>query len=125
MNATLAKIAHCKVELPTYLTWCLVVGSGGQRQEELGRYHLTGLDGTENRLFKSFISGNLVGTDYMNGPNGALDWVGSRIRHNFPRVHPKVCTPSETRSATSARSLISSSWASASWRQSQLVKASP
>ena len=89
MNATLAKIAHCKVELPTYLTWCLVVGSGGQRQEELGRYHLTGLDGTENRLFKSFISGNLVGTDYMNGPNGALDWVGSRIRHNFPRVHPK------------------------------------
>ena len=41
------------------------------------------------RLFKSFISGNLVGTDYMNGPNGALDWVGSRIRHNFPRVHPK------------------------------------
>ena len=22
MNATLAKIAHCKVELPTYLTWC-------------------------------------------------------------------------------------------------------
>lgn len=25
----------------------------------------------------------------MNGPNGALDWVGSRILHNFPRVHPK------------------------------------
>ena len=76
-------------KIAIYLTWCLVVGSGGQRQEELGRYHLTGLDGTENRLFKSFISGNLVGTDYMNGPNGALDWVGSRIRHNFPRVHPK------------------------------------
>ena len=46
-NPVLARIAHCKVELANYLTWCLVTDSSGQPKEALGQ---------SDSLCKAFLS---------------------------------------------------------------------
>ena len=89
-NPVLAKIAHCKVELANYLTWCLVTDSSGQPKEALDKYRFTGHDGQSDSLCKAFLAGKFVGVDYMNGANGVLDWMGAALHaQRLPRIHVK------------------------------------
>ena len=62
-NPVLAKIAHCKVELANYLTWCLVTDSSGQPKEALDKYRFTGHYGQSDSLCKAFLAGKFVGVD--------------------------------------------------------------